>query len=87
MFLNDGKLVLSLFIILFKFSLFNFYSYVSVCSGFLVVWYLVKWSLHFPKFAVHFGGAVFVHLYLMRQVLSLLSCSLFLFWCISSISN
>ena len=33
MFLNDGKVVFSLFIILFKLSRFNFCSCDNVCSG------------------------------------------------------
>ena len=57
-------------------------------QGCLVGRCLVVWCFHFPKLAVHFGWAVFFYL-LLLDVLGtvLLLCSLFIFWCISRISE
>ena len=69
MFPNDGKVIISLFIILFKFSRFNFCSCDNVCSG------LFGWAVFgCVEFSFSEGGGSFqmgncVCYYLMSQVM------------------
>ena len=82
MFLNDSKVVFSLFIILFKFSRFTFCSCDSACSR-------LFGCVVFPSSEV--GGSFRLGSFslLIPDVSGtvLLSCSLFIFWCIFSISR
>ncbi len=59
MFLSGGKVVFSLFIILFKFSRFTFF-FVSICAGMFGCVLSGCVAFHFPKLAVHFVWAVFI---------------------------
>ena len=82
MFLNDGKVVFSLFIILIKFSRFIFCSYDSVCSGsFGCV------AFPFSEVGGSFWLGCFCLLIFDKSGTVLLPCWLFIFWCISSISS
>ena len=82
MFLNDGKVVFSLFIILFNFSRFNFCSCDSVCSG---LFGCVE--LPFSKVGGSFRLGCFCLLIFNVPGAVLLLCWLFIFWCISIISR
>ena len=87
MFHHDGKVVFSPFIILFEFSRFTFCSCVSVCSGYS------GWALFdcvaflFSEVGGSFRLGCFRFLILDVSDMVLLSCSLFIFRCISSISS
>ena len=63
---NDGKVVFSLFIILFKFSRFTFCSCVYVCFG---LFSCALFGCEMFPFSEVSGWAVFVCKYLMCQVL------------------
>ena len=84
MFLSDDKVVFSPFIILFEFSSFIFCTCVSVCTDlFGCVAFLfseVGDSFRLDCFCLSIHGVCVCDIVL-------LSCSLFIFWCISSISR
>ena len=82
MFLSDGKIVFYLLIILFRFSKFIFYSSVSVCSVLFGVVVLL-----FSEIGDSFWLDCSCLSVLGVSDIVILSCSLFAFWCISSISR
>ena len=87
LFLNYGKVVFSLPINLFKFSWFTFCSCVSVCSGLLDCalfgWVMFAFSEIYGSFRLGWFSLIIPDV----SGTVLLSCSLFIFWCISSISS
>ena len=87
MFLNDGKVIFSLFIILFKFSTFNFCSCDSVCSGLFgcAVFGCVEFS--FSEVGGSFRMGCFCLLLFNVRGYVVPLCWSFIFWCISIISR
>ena len=65
MFLNEGRIVFSLFIILFTFSRFTFPFAIVFLPGCLIVYRLGVWCFYLPKFAVLFRWIVLVRHHLV----------------------
>ena len=86
MFLNDGKLVFSLFIILLTFSRFIFRSCDSVSLGLLGYVLFGSVAFSFSEVGSSFLFGCFCLTTLDVSGIVLFSC-LFVFWCISSISG
>ena len=83
MFLSDGKVVFFLFIIIFKFSKFIFCSCASVCSTMSFGCAVFLFSEVDGSFRLDWSCLSIVGM----SVIVLVSCSLFVFRCISSISR
>ena len=86
MFRNDGKVVFSLFMILFKFSRFIICSFDSVSLMLFVCALLGCVAFPFSKVGSSFLLGYFCLSTLDVSGVLLVSC-LFIFWCISSISR
>ena len=88
MFLNDGKVVFSLFIILLKFSRFNFCSCDSVCSGLFACAVFGYVGFPFSEVGGSFRmGCFCLLIFAVPGNVLLLYCWSFIFWCISIISK
>ena len=85
MFPNDGKLVFSLFIILFRFSKFTFCSCNSVCFVLMLVHYLLYGFSIFRSWRFILLSCFCLLIDASGTVLRF--WSLFIFWCNSSISR
>ena len=86
MFLSDGKVVFSSFIIFFKFSSFVFCTSIIVCSV-LFGWVPFGCVVFlFSEVGDSFRFGCFCLLILDVSDIALLSRSLFVFWCVFSIS-
>ena len=84
MFLNYDKVVLSLFIILFRIV---FFSFDSVCFGLCGCVLLDFVAFPYSEVGGSFRLGCFCLLIVDMSGTVLLSCSVFIFWCISSISR